>query len=525
MKPNLFNSVKVSRPRSNHFDLSHDVKFTCNMGELVPIMVMDTIPGDKFDLGCESLIRFQPLIAPVLHRLDVTMHYFFVPNRLLWEGWEDFITSQPTGGPVPAFPTITFTADDLNIDNQTAIGRTANYLGLPLTQEDGIVAQETVSALPFAAYQMIYNEYYRDQNLINPIDFALVDGDNTSRKNVLAALRKRAWEHDYFTAALPFAQKGAAVDLPLGQFNDVPVNVNLTPVDPTSSFEQWDTTIETAGAPSTTGAAIDVADPADTVPNGFMYAKTSELQPEATTINDLRRAFRLQEWLEKAARGGSRYVENIKAFFGITPQDARLQRPEYITGVKTPVSIAEVLNTTGTDVAPQGNMSGHGVSAVSGRSGKYFCQEHGYIIGIMSVMPKTAYQDGIPKHFIKTSPFDFYWPQFAHIGEQPVLNKEVLAFPVGGGGNDTFGYVPRYAEYKFMQNRVAGDLAGNLSFWHFGRKFDFNAPPALNEQFVTSDPRTDPFAVTDVESQHLICHVLNKVSARRPMPKFGTPTF
>lgn len=517
MNKNLFNSIQLTKPKSNVFDLSHDVKLSLNMGELVPIMCLEAIPGDKFNISCESLLRFQPLVSPVMHRMDVTMHYFFVPNRILWPNWDKFITNTKVGGVLPAIPTIR-----IGTDAPAHYTKLCDYLGLPNPIGTEI---EVVSPFPFAAYQRIYNEYYRDQNLIpdlmNPDTITLLDGDNDSLHADLMALRLRAWEHDYFTAALPFAQKGDPVTLPLS-FQDVYVGINSDlPIGPKWGSEaNWD---DTGGGVQVKPQAIDGPD--HLMDANAMFAQTSELQG-STTINDLRRATKLQEWLEKAARGGSRYVENILIFFGVKSPDSRLQRPEYITGTKSPVVISEVLNTTGdtgaADPLPQGNMAGHAISVTSGQYGNYFVQEHGYILGIMSVMPKTAYQQGISRHWLKRAVEDYYWPPFANIGEQEVTNRELFAFN-GTAGDDTFGYVPRYAEYKYEPNRVAGDMRTNLDFWHLGRIFA--TPPALNQTFVECVPDMRIFAVIDPDVQHLIAHVYNKVRAVRAMPKFGTPTF
>jgi hypothetical protein len=506
MARNLFNSIKLTKPKKNVFDLTHDVKLSANMGNLTPILTMECVPGDKFDLSCESLIRFAPLVAPVMHRMDVTMHYFFVPNRILWDNWEKFITDANSEHVAP-YVGINSTWHT----NNPAGLRFLDYLGVPPPPLTGSPDQK-INALPLAAYQCIYNEYYRDQNLIAPVNYKLKDGEQYTTWDDyirLTTLRKRAWEHDYFTASLPFAQKGAAVDIPIGLVEgDLPVYLNSSN----------GTTLNGSPASVNVGAQGGRTD----VPVDSLYADTSNAEIEPTTINDLRRAFRLQEWLEKNARGGTRYIENILTHFGVKSSDARLQRPEYITGVKSPVVISEVLQTGQSDTTPQGNMAGHGISVTSGRAGSYFCEEHGYIIGIMSVMPKTAYQQGIPKTYLKNDSLDYFWPSFANIGEQPVTKNELYAYTQNA--NDTFGYVPRYAEYKYMPSRVAGEFrTSKLDFWHLGRIFE--TEPNLNQTFVECNPTTRVFAVEDVEGDHLYCHVLNKIRAIRPMPKYGTPMF
>lgn len=511
-KPNLLNSVQMVKPGKNRFDLSHDVKLSCNMGQLVPVMMMECVPGDSVTLSAESLIRFAPLVAPMMHRVDVTFHSFFVPNRILWPNWEKFITNTPleSTGELPAHPYI-----DLDVLGLTKL---TDYAGLPnAAQLDAGIIR--INPMIFAAYQKVYNEYYRDQNLIEANIDTLVDGSQGLSAGDLLALRYRAWEHDYFTAALPFAQKGAAVDLPLGT---VELKEDWLDTDNPPHF------VNNAGD-SDGGAIVQgdlpgfppVINVDGTALGAVAYDPAGSLVVGATTINDLRRAMRLQEWLEKNARGGTRYIENILVHFGVRSSDKRLQRPEYITGTKTPVTISEVLNTTGTEDAPQGNMAGHGVSVTGGKYGKYFCEEHGYILTIMSVLPLPAYQQGVPKHFLKFDPFDYYWPSFAHIGEQEVKNIELYA---AGNPEDleVFGYVPRYSEYKFMFNRVAGEFRTTLNFWHMGRIFA--SRPALNAAFVTANPTTRVFAVDDPDVDHLWCHIYNKISAVRPMPKFGTPT-
>ena len=508
MGKNIFNSVQLEKPKKNVFDLSHDVKMSMKMGNLTPVLVTECVPGDSFQIGCDSLIRFAPMVAPVMHRMDVSVHYFFVPNRLTWDNWEKYIVDANTPNPLPY---INYT-DDFTADQKKFL----DYMGVPPNTGTGIT--QALNALPIAAYQAIYNEYYRDENLVTEVDYTLSDGNNTGDVVDLVKMRQRAWEHDYFTASLPFAQKGTAVDIPIGTIDtDVAVTYNSL-----NNSAQYVRGLDAAPLYTPNDLLIGGTPGVSTTGSPDLIAKTSELDIQPTTINDLRRAFRLQEWLEKNARGGTRYIENILMHFGVRSSDKRLQRPEYITGLKTPVIISEVLNTSATAEEAQGNMAGHGVAVSTGKYGNYFCEEHGYIIGIMSVMPQPAYQQGIPKTYLKSDPLDFFWPSFAHIGEQPVTNNELYAYTATA--EDTFGYVPRYAEYKFQPSRVAGDFRTVLDYWHLGRIFA--TQPALNQAFIECDPDQVEriFAVQDGED-NLYCQIMHKIKAVRPMPKFGTPNF
>lgn len=504
---NLLNSVKLVRPNSSVFDLSHSKAFTANMGWLYPIMNVDCVPGDRWKISHEALVRLLPMVAPAMQRMNIRFESFFVPYRLLWENWQNFIEGVKVGSPAidPAVPFF-----NLKTEGVYTVGGLSDHLGLPYPADN----DTHVSAFMHAAYQFIWNEYYRDQNLQAPIDFELTDGDNTARA-AFFDLQKRCWGADVFTKALPFAQRGDAVELPLGQFQDTPIKASDESL--TGPFASWLANDDGTPIPNMI-VPVDHPNPATGL--GMLYSDNSNLIAAATTIREFRRAEKLQEFMERSALGGNRYKEMIYVMFGESAGDARLQRPEYIYGSSSPISIGEVLQTSESNTTPQGNMAGHGLGIVNGHNGFYKVREHGCIMCIASIIPTTGYFQGVPKNFLKVDDrYQYFWPQFEHIGEQEIFNKEVVASH--NTPNGVFGYTPRYVEYKTATNKVAGHMKDSLMFWTQVR--DLPNDVALNDTFVASDPSNRIFAVTDPDVDHLIIHVVNKVTARRLMSKYSTP--
>ncbi len=522
----IFTHVEKTNVKSNTFDLSHDKKFTMKMGELTPIFSQEVLPGDKWNIKTTQLLRLAPMIAPIMHQITCYTHYFFVPNRILWDGWEDFITGGPEGTSDPQHPFVQFSTT--NAASYFNIGSLADYFGVPVQKNAGDVAGTLdINALPFNAYQKIYDDYYRDQNLITSTYRKLDNGNNSLYYSQQLSMRKRAWQHDYFTSALPWTQRGPEATIPLGTTAPIVYDgglsnladkvrdasgSNLNNMDNFNSNSSGNLQAETKGTSNVSNISIDNS--------AHLLADLSGAS--ASTITDLRRAFKLQEFLEKNARGGARYNESILAHFGVTTSDGRLQRPEYLGGGATPITISEVLQTSDSaqDLTPQGNMAGHGVSLGQNSKVSYRSEEHGWIIGIMSIMPKTQYMQGLNAQMRKFDKFDYYFPSFAHIGEQPIYNTEIYANTPSYEHWDIFGYTPRYAQYKYIPSTVHGEMRTTLDYWHLGRKFD--TVPALNQNFIECTPDADRvFAVSGQE--HFYVHQHYKVKANRKMPYFGKP--
>lgn len=537
---NIFNSVKLKRPRRNVFNLSYESKLTVNAGELVPIMCKPVVPGDKFRVNTEMLVRLAPLVAPMMHRVNVFTHYFFVPNRLVWNQWEDFITKGVDGTDTPAFPTLSIPDIGTVNDAHLYFGDSTlwDYLGLPsLTQigdtpftvpvPNGVKAPVgyQVSALPFRDYLLIYNEYYRDQNLTSEVTFSRDSGNEVANVgSELLKLRRRAWEKDYFTSALPWVQRGPEVSIPV-QGSGGSLDVVLKDSPHADTYGIPGTTTRPVGTMSLINGAL-IATPPNVSNHDPAYLEPDNFQVNVdelgVSINDLRTSNALQRWFERNARSGSRYIEQILSHFGVRSSDARLQRPQFLGGGRVPVSVSEVLQTSSTDeTSPQANMAGHGISASVNHGFTRYFEEHGYIIGIMSVMPRTGYQQGVPKDFRKFDNMDFYFPEFAHLGEQEIKNEELYLSQYDADNAGVFGYTPRYAEYKYSLNEAHGDFRGNMAFWHLNRIF--TEKPNLNTTFVECNPSNRVFATAETSDDKYWIQLYHDIKALRLMPKYGTP--
>lgn len=510
----IFSKVSLKRPQSSTFNLSHERKFTCEMGIATPSLCMEVVPGDFFSMSSQQIVRFQPLVTPIMHEISVTNHYFFVPNRILWSGFEEFMTGGKTGNSLKVAPYF------LNVSRANfGAGSLSDFLGVPIPNNVAGDNTTKISALPYAAYLAIWNDYYRDQNLQDEVDYKLNDGDNSGSFSSFYGLRRRAWGHDYFTSALPFAQRGNPVKIPLAGEITLEYEANVdnsvvkdylgNPVTSGSIKAGPDGVLQ-----SNLGASLNI--------DNSSNLKADLQNATSTTITDLRRAFRLQEFLERSARAGSRFTEFLLAHFGVHNGDARLDRPEFIGGSTSPVMVSEVLQTSETATSPQGNMAGHALNLGSSKGMNYKVTEHGFIMCITTVRPKTAYQQGLPKMFSRFDRFDYFFPTFENIGEQAILNKE-LFWSDKADDNMVFGYIPRYAEYKFMNNSVHGDFKTSLDFWHLGRIFE-NAPN-LNAEFIQCKPSTRVFAVENSPEDQILIQLRHNINARRPMQYFGNPSF
>lgn len=544
---NIFKHVMVKKPKRSTFNLSHGNSLTCNFGKLVPFLCEEVVPGDTWKVDSNMLVRFAPMKFPVMHEMHVSTHYFYVPFRLVWDEFEDFITGgadglfgyHPGSNAIPEQPVYPRFLMSKN-DSLAGVGSLMDYLNYPTT--DSLVSDGWyVSALPLRAYQLIYNEFYRDENLIEDLNLDKSSGQITSSSELLKlkTLRNRAWSKDYFTSALPWTQRGPQQMVPVegegtmsgGSITSLhgayPSQVydtdgvligNVTMGNATSS--PGVNLLNTTNAGASSGTLLSIDDSRNLTLNGGKI----NLDGLGFTINDLRRSNAIQRWLERNARGGSRYIESLLAHFGVVSDDLRLQRPEFLGGATTPVQVSDILQTSETtSTSPQGQYAGMGFSYGSVNGFKRSFKERGLIIGIMSVMPRPAYAEGCPRAYRKFDKFDYYWPEFAQLGEQEIFNYELSCRHDIG---EVFGYAPRYAEYKYIPSRVHGEFKTTLNQWNLARHF--SSQPKLSGEFVTCDAAANDlnriFAVTDANEDHLFVQIRNNIKARRPMPYLPDPS-
>jgi len=499
--------------------LSHTNLLSCDMGELIPCGIFEVLPGDTVQQATSALVRASPLLAPVMHQVDCRIHHWFVPHRLVWDDWENFITGGPDGLNASVFPTIT-----IGGGSGAAVGSLADYLGVP-TGVNNIVC----SALPFRAYSLIWNENYRDQDLQTKLAISTVAGADTTTNT---GLQNCAWEKDYFTSARPWEQKGPAVSIPItGGAQTLPVSG--LGWKSSMSFEAAGSTIRLAtgtGATETTvatagqrwnnsGSAQENTSMKEDPNNvGFpkVFASLSGVNLGSMTVSSLRQAMALQRYEEARARYGSRYTEYLR-FLGVKSSDARLQRPEYLGGGRQAIQFSELIQSAQDGTNPVGTLRGHGMGAMRSNRYRRFFEEHGYVISLLSVRPRTIYMQGMKRSFNRRVKEDFWQRELEHIGQQAVLNKEIYA--AHASPDATFGYQDRYDEYRREESRVSGEFKTSLlNFWHLAR--EFSSSPALNGTFVSCVPTERVFAVNTTDVLWIMAR--HSIQARRMVSKVGT---
>lgn len=524
----LFSQIPSTQIPRSVFDRSHGYKTTFNSGYLVPFYVDEVLPGDSFKLTATLFARLATPIVPFMDNLYLETFFFFVPNRLVWDNWQKFNGEQknPTDSTDFLIPTVSGT----NVQNQTLW----DYFGLPTNVNKAL----KVNALPFRAYNLIFNEWFRDENLQESLKVPTGDGpDNLSDYKLV----RRGKRHDYFTSCLPWPQKGPGVEISIGGTASVSASGTPTfkPVTVSGSRGQLIRQPNTLGGVNVVGGGFDFKD-VDFAPNGYKVAGDTGsmmhldwlspgLQVDLSTatpisINDLRQAFQIQKLYERDARGGTRYTEILRSHFGVISPDARLQRPEYLGGSSARISINPVQQTSATnETTPQGNLAAFGVASDSFHGFSKSFVEHGYIFGFVNVRADLTYQQGLNRMWSRQGRFDFYWPVLAHLGEQAVLNKEIYA--QGTADDDkVFGYQERYAEYRYYPGQITGKFRSTdpqpLDSWHLAQKF--SSLPTLSSQFIEDNPPVERVIAVQDEPQFLFDSYI-RLKCARPMPVYSVP--
>jgi len=568
-KTNRFSQIPNSPIQRSVFDRSHDYKTTMDAGFLIPFFVDEVLPGDTFKLRVNAFVRMNTLISPFMDNVFMDTFFFFVPSRLVWDNWQRFCGEQKNPG-----DSTDFLIPSLSGTNTFANGSIFDYMGLPT----GVALDPSntpINALPFRAYNLIYNEWFRDENLIDSISVPTGDGPDPISNYTL---RKRAKRHDYFTSALPWPQKGPSVDV--GLTGNAPVvgfdNAHTWEfsklsgtLKPDVSFQlgsmtgnglqsyakgdiarpnpamvwqndnrssQWGNIV--IQNPSSDNSLADVKSIRASDKATDFYFNGGHLMPaddsfnpyvdlsgvSAITINDLRQAFQIQKFYEKWARGGSRYTETLRVMFNVISPDARLQRPEYLGGTHSRVNVVPTAQTSSTDsVSPQSNLSAFGVLGDSAHGFNKSFVEHGYVIGLCCLRADITYQQGLNRMWSRRQLFDFYWPTLAHLGEQVVYNREIYAQGTADD-NGVFGYQERYAEYRYKPSMITGKLRSTdpqtLDVWHLAQKFE--SLPKLNQDFIEENPPINRVIAVQNEPQFFADFWFD-LKTSRPMPVYSVP--
>lgn len=547
------------------FDRSSGLKTTFNAGQLIPIFLDEILPGDTFEMTTAMAIRGSTPIFPVMDNANLDIYYFFVPNRLVWEHWKEFNGENTTSKWVQQ---IEYSIPQITVPNEGwEKGTLADYMGLPTKEGKNAGANWSVSHLPFRAYCLIWNEWFRDENLQDPITINLTDanvqGVNEPATNASITLQNQnalfggkplpANKYfDYFTGALPAPQKGPAVLLPLGTTAPVITGNANNPVNSKNPLQfmnprtgliiQNSRNIQTAnkawvtGGENISGTAVigmtetDGGNNNAAVAPANLYADLEEAT--AATVNELRLAFQIQKLFERDARGGTRYIELLKSHFGVTSPDARLQRPEYLGGERIPINIDQVIQTSETAETPQGNVAAYSLTGNRGSYFKHSFVEHGYLIGLACVRTEHSYQQGIEKLWSRKNRFDFYWPALANIGEQAILNKEIFVGTTTAEQTleqmeEAFGYQEAWAEYRYKPSRISGafrsNVQGSLDSWHYGDYY--SEQPMLSDEWIreTDVNINRTLAVQSELEDQYIADFYFKLKCTRPMPVYSIP--
>lgn len=544
--------VDISRSR---FDRSASLKTSFNAGDVVPFFLDEVLPGDTFSVDTSKVVRMQTLLTPMMDNVYLDTYYFFVPNRLVWDHWKEFCGENTESAWIPqteyTMPQITSPAN-----TGWNVGTLADYFGIPTG-----VAGLSVSALPFRAYALIMNEWFRDQNLQDPLvvptDDSTVAGVNTGTTVTDVAKGGKpfvaAKYHDYFTSALPSPQKGPDVTIPVAEAGTYNVVGNGKALALTNGSQM----APLAGTPSgqvylfgnlsgSLGSSVSSSDPptgSGTLKGTIGVATESQLggnlansgliavaggNAAAATINQLRLAFQIQKFYEQQARGGSRYTEVVRSFFGVTSPDARLQRPEYLGGNRVPINVNQIVQQSGTESSgtPQGTVVGQSLTTDKHSDFTKSFTEHGFIIGVMVARYDHTYQQGLNRLWSRKDKFDYYWPVFANIGEQSIKNKEIFA-QGNDKDNEVFGYQEAWAEYRYKPNMVTGEMrsayAQSLDVWHLAD--DYKQLPTLSDAWIKEDKSNIDrvLAVTSSVSNQFFADIYVKNYCTRPMPMYSVP--